>query len=116
MVCLAQTKHLYYTDTNTVSKGKEEGFLMTHIGCDQNDFRAYGTFDTNRAPILCQDQHYLQIIELSLKPRHLGVPSGAAKIISEPMVRLTQTVPLSCANTNTLSKRKEVRFHMTRVT
>ena len=30
--------------------------------------------------------------EISHDPRHLGIPSGASKAISEPMVRLTQTV------------------------
>ena len=34
-------------------------------------------------------------------PHHLGVPSGASKTISEPMVRLAQTVHISYINTNT---------------
>jgi hypothetical protein len=54
--------------------------------------------------------------ELSLEPRHLGVPSGASKMISEPMVCLSKTVHLSCTDTDTISKQKEVRFHMTNVT
>ena len=54
--------------------------------------------------------------ELSLEPRHLGVPSGASKAISEPMVRLAQNVHLSCTDTYTVSKWKEVRFRMTHVT
>jgi hypothetical protein len=60
MVCLAQTMHLSCADTNTVSKWKEVRFHMpksprSSIGCVQNDFRAYGTFDANRATILRQD-------------------------------------------------------------
>ena len=88
------------------------------IGCVQNDVRAYGTSDANHAPILCQDEHYVQMDrnELSLEPRHFGVPTGASKIISEPMVRLAQTMHLSCTDTNTISKEKEVGFHMTHVT
>ena len=39
-----------------------------------------------------------------------------SKMISESMVRLAQTVLLSCTDTNTISKEKEVRFHMTHVT
>jgi hypothetical protein len=35
---------------------------------------------------------------------HLGVLSGASKMISEAMVRLVQTVYLSCTETNTISK------------
>ena len=54
--------------------------------------------------------------ELSLEPRHLGVPSPASKVISEMMVRLAQNVQQSCIDTYTVSKRKEVRFHMTHVT
>ena len=41
-------------------------------------------------------------------PRHLGVPSGASKMIYEPMVRWTQTVDLSCVKISTISKRSEL--------
>jgi hypothetical protein len=51
-----------------------------------------------------------------LEPRHVGVPSGAFKTISKPTVRLAQTVHLSYTDTNTVSKRTEMRFHMTHVT
>jgi hypothetical protein len=37
-------------------------------------------------------------------------------MISEPMVRLAQTMHLSCIDTNTVSKRTEMRFHVTHVT
>ena len=123
MVCFAQTVHLSCTDTNTTSKWTETRFDMTHItqkfiGCIQNDFRAYRTFSANLSPILCQDQHYLQIDrnELPLEPHHLGVPSRASKTISDPMVCLAQTMHLSCTDNNTVSKRTETRFDMTHVT
>ena len=88
------------------------------IGCVENDFRAYGTFAANRAPILRQDYHFHQMDqnEMLVDPRHLGVPPGASKTISEPMVRLAQTVHLSCTNTNTVAKRIETSFHKTHVT
>jgi hypothetical protein len=54
--------------------------------------------------------------ELPLEPRHLVVPSGASKTIPEPIVRLAQTVLLSCTDTNTVSKLTETRFHMAHVT
>ena len=54
--------------------------------------------------------------ELPLEARHLVVPSSASKMIFEPMVRLAQTMHLSCTDTNTNSKDNEVRFHMTHVT
>jgi hypothetical protein len=63
----------------------------------------------NHAPILRQDLHYLQMDrnEHPLEPRHLGVPSGAFKTISEHTVCLAQTVHLSCTDTNTVSKQTE---------
>jgi hypothetical protein len=87
----------------------------TSIGCVQHKFCAGGTFDTNRALFLRQDYHYLQTDsnKLPLKTRHLGVSSGASKMISKPMVRSAQTVHLYCTDTNTVSKRTETRFHNT---
>jgi hypothetical protein len=41
-------------------------------------------------------------------PRHLGVPSSASKMISEPRVRSTQTEHLSCINISTVSKWTEL--------
>ena len=93
-----------------------------HLGVSsggiKSDFQTYGTFDTNRAPNLRQDYHYLQTDqnELPLDPCHLGLPSGVAKMIFEPMVHFAQTVNLSCTDTNTISKQTETRFHMTHVT
>jgi hypothetical protein len=40
-------------------------------------------------------------------PRHLRVPLCASKTISEPMEHLMQTIHLSCADTNTISKQKK---------
>jgi hypothetical protein len=37
-------------------------------------------------------------------------------MISEPIVCLAQTMHLSCTDTNTITKRIEMRFHMTQVT
>jgi hypothetical protein len=54
--------------------------------------------------------------ELPFEPRHLGVPSGASKMIYESVVRLAKTVHLSCTETNTVSKQTEMRFYMTHVT
>ena len=54
--------------------------------------------------------------ELPLEPHHLAVPSGASKMISESMVRSSQTMHLSYTDTNTVSKWSKTRFHMTHVT
>jgi hypothetical protein len=108
------------TDTNTVPKRTEMRFHMTHsprssIRCVQHDFRADGTFGTNRAPFLRQDYHYLQTNsnKLPLELCHLGVSSGATNTNSEPTVRSEKTVHLYRTDSNTVSKRTEIRFHMT---
>jgi hypothetical protein len=46
----------------------------------------------------------MERIQIPHDPRHLGVPSGASKTIFEPMVRLMQTVHLSCIKISTISK------------
>jgi hypothetical protein len=88
------------------------------IGCVQNDFRAYGTFNANRAPNLRQKSHYLQTDQnvLSHEPHQHGVPSGASEMISDPMVCLTQTVHLSCSDTNTVIEWTEMSFHLSHIT
>jgi hypothetical protein len=50
-----------------------------------------------------------------LELHHLGVLSGACKMISEPTICLAQTVHLSCTNTNTISKWTKTRVDMTHV-
>jgi hypothetical protein len=84
----------------------------------QKDLQAYETFGANYAPILCHDLQYLEMNqnELPREPRHLAVPSGVSKMISNPMVRLAQTMHLSYTDTNTVSKWTETRFDMTHVT
>jgi hypothetical protein len=49
-------------------------------------------------------------------PLHLGVPSGASKMIFKPMVRSAQTVHLSCVKISTISKRTKMSFHLSLVT
>jgi hypothetical protein len=54
--------------------------------------------------------------ELLLEPHHLGVPSGASKMIFELLERFAQTVHLPCTESNIVSIENEVRFHMTDIT
>ena len=84
--------------------------------CVQIDLQAFGMFHANRAPILHQDQHYLQTdrTEHPHEPLHLGVPTSASKMVSQTMVHQVQTVHLSCTETKNISKWTEVTFHMTR--
>jgi hypothetical protein len=61
-------------------------------------------------PVVCSAQNHAH------DPHLVGVRSGAFKIISVPTIRLAQIVHLSQTDTNTISKRNEMRFHMTLVT
>jgi hypothetical protein len=76
------------------------------IECVQNDFWAYGTSSANHAPISHWYYHYLLIkrSEITHDPCHLGVPLGASKTISEPMLHATQTMHRSCIKISTVSK------------
>jgi hypothetical protein len=64
-VCSVQNVHLCCVLINTVFKQTETSFHLpmsarSTIGCVQNDFRAYGTFGTNCAPIFWILQMLLQ--------------------------------------------------------
>jgi hypothetical protein len=54
--------------------------------------------------------------DILVEPHHLGVPLGTSKVISEPMVRLAQTMHLCCTDTITISKWTETRFHTSYMT
>jgi hypothetical protein len=49
---------------------------------------------------------------IPLDPHNVGVPSIALTMISEPMVRLDQTMHLSCIEVNTISKQTETILHL----
>jgi hypothetical protein len=122
MVCLGQTVHLSCVKISAISKRTKMRFHMGFVTkdyhrCIQNNFWAYNTFGTNRAPILHRHYYYLQMDrnKIPLDPRHLEHPSGASKMIFEPMVRLTQTVHQSCINISTISKCSKTRFHMAQI-
>jgi hypothetical protein len=188
MVCLAQTVHLSYTDTNTsLNRLKRDSTRRTSprrsigcvqqwflsiryvrfkpctylasklalspngpkqastcaslprspIGCIHNDFWAYGTF-SQPMHLSCTDTNTVsERTEMRLHMTHVtkvfyqvcqkwfsslcyvwGKPCTylASKMISKTMVRLAQTMHQSCKNSNTVSKRTKMRFHMTHVT
>jgi hypothetical protein len=82
------------------------------IGCVQNDFYAYGMFGANRAPVLQRHKQYLQTEQNKIPhdAGHLGVSSGASKMISEDVVCSAQTVHLSCVKISSISERTELSF------
>jgi hypothetical protein len=69
-------------------------------------------FSTNHAPSLHRNQHYLQMDknEIPHDPLHLGVPSGASKMISKVGVRSAQTVQLSCVKISTISNERNQAY------
>jgi hypothetical protein len=114
MVRSAHTMHLCCTDINTISKWTETRIHMAHsprsfTKCVQHDFRAYGMFSTNHAPILCQDEHYLQTdsneLHLSLvtKEYHRVRPKWFSSLWY-----VAQTMHQSCVKISTISKRNEM--------
>jgi hypothetical protein len=107
----AQTLHLSCMEINTISKWTKTSFHFTHVTGEVHwvqpkNFHARGTFGANRAPILHRDSHRLRAdqSELPLDPRHLGLPLGAPKMISEPIACLAQMGYLSCVEISTISK------------
>jgi hypothetical protein len=123
MVCSVQTVHLSCNDTNTVSKRTKTRFHMTHV--THEFYRVHPKLFMSLCYVQCKPCTY-PASRLALSPigpnrappdpHHLGVPSGASKMIYEPMVCLTQTERLSCTDAKTVSKQIEMRFHITHIT
>jgi hypothetical protein len=81
--------------------------------CVQNGFRGVG-----RLPILHQHKHHVQMDRNRIPhdTYHLVVPSGASKMIPEPMVRSAEIVHLSCVKISTISKQTKTSFYLSLVT
>jgi hypothetical protein len=122
MVCSAQTMHLSWVKISTISEQTISSFHFSLITeyhrVRQKKISAYGMFGANCAPILQRQQHYLQTEQNNIphESGHLGVPSGASKMISEDVVRLAQTVHLYCVKISTISERTELSFHLSLIT
>jgi hypothetical protein len=120
---LAQTVHLSCTETNIVSKRTKTRFYMTHVNSEFH--RVCLKWFLSLWYVWCKPCTYLasrlppfqtEWNRHPLEPHHLGVPSGASKMIYEPMICFTQTMYLSWTDTNNISKRTETRFHMAHIT
>jgi hypothetical protein len=110
-VRFAQTVHLSYTKTNTISKRIETIFYMTHI--TQEFHRVRPKRFLKLWYVWCKTMDRNEILH---DPRHLGVPSGASKKISKLIVRSVRTVHQSRVKNSTISKRTETSFHLSLVT
>jgi hypothetical protein len=110
IVRLMQTVHQSCIKSSTIPKWTEPSFHLSHVTKESHRVRTKRflcLWYVQRKPCI-----YL-VSRLALSPngpnrappdpRHLGVPSGASKLIYDPMVRLMQIVHLSCTDANTVS-------------
>jgi hypothetical protein len=118
MVCSAQTAHL--VKICSISKRTKISFHLSLVTYEFCQVRFLGLWyvwckpSTYIAPTLTLSQDEPK--RHSTWPTHLGVPLGAFKTISEPMVRLAQTAHLSCIKISTISKWTQTSFHLSLVT
>jgi hypothetical protein len=91
---------------------------MCNIGCARNGFHARGTLGAKLSKYLVSR---LTLSANGAKRASTWTTSpwrtiGCVKKVSMPVVHLAQTMHLSCAETNTISKRTEISFHLTYIT
>jgi hypothetical protein len=88
------------------------------IMCIQNDFDTV-VCSTHTVHLSCTNtntvskQNQNKVLH---DPCHLGVPSVASKMISEPVVHSAQNMPLNCIKISTISKRTETSFYLSLIT
>jgi hypothetical protein len=106
IICLAQTMLLSCNDTYLTPRVGAKRFLrLWYVR------RKPCTYLASRLAL-----YQMNWIKHPLELRHLGVLSGASKMISGPTVCFAQTVHRSCNDTNTICKWTKTRFHMTHIT
>jgi hypothetical protein len=115
MVRSALTEHLFCDKISTVSKWTKLSFHLSLVAKEYYWVHPkwfLSLWYARRKPCthLASNWHYLQMdwIELPYEPRHLGVTLGVSKMITEPMLRLAQTVHLFFS-TQTLSPNRPKR-------
>jgi hypothetical protein len=113
MVCLKQMVHLSCIKISTTPNGPSFHLSLVtsvyHRVCPKwflSRWYVCGKQCTYLVPTLTLS--HMKRSEIPHDPHHLGVPSGASKMFSEPMVRSTQTVHLSCIKISTISEWKEL--------
>ena len=111
MVCSAQTVPRSCVKISTNSEQTKTSFQLSIVTLEYHRVRPKGYLSllyVRRKP--CTDLVSRLAPspngpnEIPHDPRYLGVPLGASKMTSEPMVRSAQTVHLSYIDTNTISK------------
>jgi hypothetical protein len=123
MVCLAQTVHLSCVEINTISKWTETSFHLTHITKEFNRMRQkqfLSLLQVWRKPCT----YLASRLTLSLKrlkrasiwPTSPRSSIGCAQKDFHALVPSAQTVHLSCAEINTISKWTQTSIHLTHIT
>ena len=122
MVRLAQIVRRSCAKISTIAKRTKTSFHLSFVTKEYHrvSYKRYLSPYVWRKPCtylaLTQTPSPNEPNEIPHDPRHLGVPSGASKTISEPMVRLMQTMHLSCVNISTIFKRTKTSFHLSHIT
>jgi hypothetical protein len=123
-VCSAQTVHLYWTETNTISKRTETSFHLSlvtqkHHSVHVKQFLSLWydwckpcTYHTPKLTLSPKGQKGDSIWPTS--------PRSSIGCVQNDfygaMERLVQTMDLSCTETNTISKWTKIRFYMIHIT
>ena len=123
MIRSAQTVHGSYVKIRTISKRTKTSFQLSFVTSEYHQVRPkrhLRLWYVWRIPCT-----YLALTlttspngpnEIPHDPRHLGLPSGASKVIFEPWVRSLQTVHLSSVKISTISKRTKTSFQLSFIT
>ena len=116
----AQTMHLSWVKTSTIPKWTELSFHLSLVTKENYWVRpkwflilwyVWCKPCTYVEPTLTLSPNGPKWDEIPQDPHHLETPSGASKMISEPIVHSVQSVHLSCIKISTISKQTETSFH-----
>jgi hypothetical protein len=123
MVRLAQTMQLYCVKISTICKQTETSFHLILVTYKYH--RVHPKQFLSLWYVRCKPCTYIApTLTLfpnrpkwdSTWPTHLGVPSGASKMISGPMECPAQTAHLSCVKISTISKWTQTCFYLSLIT
>jgi hypothetical protein len=121
MIHLAHSKHLSYPDPNTISKQKEARFHRTHVTYEFH--RVCPKWFPSLWYVPCKPCTYfaskISTIQTDRAFTWASSPRSTIGCIQNDLWAdgtFDTNLHLSCTDTNTVSKRKEVRFHMTHIT
>jgi hypothetical protein len=123
VVHLAQTVHPSCVRISTIFERSESSFHLSLVTLEYHWVRPkwfLSLWYVHRKPCTYLASrlalYQMNWIKHPLELRHPGVLSGASKAISEPMVRSTQTVHLSCIKISYIFERSRSILHLSLIT